>query len=146
MNFENLNSNIIQIIATNDQICNAILVNKMENRLSELVIARGTKMMTIDNAFDELAAALQFPYYFRNNWAALDECLNDSNWMPLNKCVLIISDFNKLFCKENNSKLSIDILKEIMFKASNDWKNGVNGRILNFSCVLAVQEADTAES
>ncbi|MFI6045183.1 barstar family protein [Nocardia sp. NPDC051321] len=38
---------------------------------------RGTKMRTIARVFDEVAAALQFPYYFGQNKDAFDECLRD---------------------------------------------------------------------
>ncbi|MGW1742861.1 barstar family protein [Nocardia sp. NPDC001965] len=36
---------------------------------------RGDKMRTVAALFDEFAAALQFPYYFRPNKDAFDECL-----------------------------------------------------------------------
>ncbi|MGA6208342.1 barstar family protein [Nocardia testacea] len=36
---------------------------------------RGSRMRTVPALFDEFAAALQFPYYFRPNKDAFDECL-----------------------------------------------------------------------
>ncbi|WP_327148320.1 barstar family protein [Nocardia sp. NBC_01329] len=38
---------------------------------------RGSRMRTVAALFDEFAAALQFPYYFRPNKDAFDECLFD---------------------------------------------------------------------
>ncbi|PXX66436.1 barstar (barnase inhibitor) [Nocardia tenerifensis] len=38
---------------------------------------RGTKMRTVARLFDEVASALQFPYYFGENKDAFDECLRD---------------------------------------------------------------------
>ncbi|QBS43088.1 barstar family protein [Nocardia sp. CS682] len=38
---------------------------------------RGAKMRTVARVFDEIAAALQFPYYFGENKDAFDECLRD---------------------------------------------------------------------
>ncbi|WP_405167118.1 barstar family protein [Nocardia sp. NBC_01499] len=38
---------------------------------------RGTKMRTVARVFDEIAAAMQFPYYFGQNKDAFDECLRD---------------------------------------------------------------------
>jgi hypothetical protein len=38
---------------------------------------RGRKMTTTAQLYDEFAAALQFPPYFGENWAAFDECLSD---------------------------------------------------------------------
>lgn len=46
---------------------------------------RGRKMRTVHGLFDEMAAALQFPYYFEENWAAFDECLADMDWLPMNR-------------------------------------------------------------
>lgn len=45
-------------------------------------VVRGHKMRTVDSLFDEVSAALQFPYYFGENWAAFDECLADMDWLP----------------------------------------------------------------
>jgi hypothetical protein len=42
---------------------------------------RGRKMCTVDGLFDEMAAALQFPGYFGENWPAFDECLGDMEWL-----------------------------------------------------------------
>lgn len=36
---------------------------------------RGSRMRTVSALFDEFAAALQFPYYFRPNKDSFDECL-----------------------------------------------------------------------
>lgn len=36
-----------------------------------------------------LSDALRFPRYFRRNWDALEECLNDLHWLPKNARVVI---------------------------------------------------------
>jgi hypothetical protein len=51
---------------------------------------RGRKMRTVDGLFDEVAAALQFPYYFGENWAAFDECLADMDWLPMSVGIVIV--------------------------------------------------------
>lgn len=38
---------------------------------------RGSRMRTVPALYDEFAAALQFPYYFRPNKDSFDECLLD---------------------------------------------------------------------
>jgi hypothetical protein len=53
---------------------------------------RGVKMTTTAKLFDEMAAALQFPYYFGENWDALDECLADLDWLQADAYVIVILD------------------------------------------------------
>src|SRR5262249_13001237 len=51
---------------------------------------RGRKMRTVDGLFDEMAAALQFPYYFGENWPAFNECLADMDWLPMGLGIAIV--------------------------------------------------------
>jgi hypothetical protein len=51
---------------------------------------RGRKIGTVERLFDEVAAALQFPYYFGENWAAFDECLADMDWLPMGAGVVVV--------------------------------------------------------
>jgi hypothetical protein len=53
-------------------------------------MVRGRKMRTVDGVFDEMAAALQFPPYFGENWAAFDECLADMDWLPMNVGIVVV--------------------------------------------------------
>jgi RNAse (barnase) inhibitor barstar len=43
---------------------------------------RGHKMRTEKALCDEFGAALQFPWYFGENWDALSDCLRDLAWLP----------------------------------------------------------------
>ncbi|WP_265338698.1 barstar family protein [Cellulomonas gilvus] len=53
-------------------------------------LVRGRKMRNVSTLFDEVSAALQFPYYFGENWGAFDECLADMDWLPLQVGVVIV--------------------------------------------------------
>lgn len=53
-------------------------------------IVRGRKMRTVETMFDEMAAALQFPSYFGENWPAFYECLPDMNWLPMTVGIVIL--------------------------------------------------------
>lgn len=61
---------------------------------------RGRKATRQASLFDEMAAALQFPYYFGENWDALDECLADLEWLPADAYVLCFLDTMRLLEEE----------------------------------------------
>jgi hypothetical protein len=50
---------------------------------------RGGKMPTLPAAFSEFAAALQFPWYFGENMAALVDCLGDLSWLADNVLIIV---------------------------------------------------------
>jgi hypothetical protein len=53
--------------------------------------ARGSKSRTTAAFFDEVAAALQFPPHFGENWDALHDSLCDLSWLPT-AVVLCVTD------------------------------------------------------
>lgn len=53
---------------------------------------RGRKMRTLDGLFDEFSAAMQFPYYFGENWPAFDECIADLEWVTTRSVVVLIDE------------------------------------------------------
>jgi RNAse (barnase) inhibitor barstar len=55
-------------------------------------VLRGQKMADIHAFYDEIGAALQFPYYFGENLNALDECLRDLEWLPADRYVIVVRD------------------------------------------------------
>jgi len=62
-------------------------------------VLRGSRSRTRAGFFGETAAALQFPYYFGENWHAFDECIT-SLWMAGDATVLLIADAHLLFADE----------------------------------------------
>lgn len=80
---------------------------------------RGEKSIDLESFFDEYSAALQFPYYFGENWAAFDECLNDLRLYGEKKIILFISDTQDLLRKEN--EMQINNLIDILVNATLEW-------------------------
>ena len=77
----------------------ATLQRQAHGRVATRVL-RGGKMRTTAGLFDEVAAALQFPPYFGENWDALDECLADLEWLRADAFVLTILDAVRLLDQE----------------------------------------------
>jgi Barstar (barnase inhibitor) len=70
-------------------------------------IVRGRKMRTVNSLFDEVSAALQFPPYFGENWAAFDECLADMDWwLPTGGLVVAISNSADVLTDESDAELA----------------------------------------
>lgn len=54
-------------------------------------VIRGTRCRTRKSLFQEWAAALQFPYYFGENWDAFEECLADLGWLRADRVVIYLT-------------------------------------------------------
>jgi len=80
---------------------------------------RGTKMRTLQGLFDEISAALQFPAYFGENWDALNDCLNDLDWLPVGPCTLVIFDTQHLLDRAEPADRSA--LAEILKATAEAW-------------------------
>ena len=65
-----------------------------------VTLLRGKRMTNFSNLYQEIAAALQFPYYFGNNWNALIECIQDLLWINKNYFVLGIDTADLILSEE----------------------------------------------
>ena len=95
-----------------------------EDRYIAVRIVRGTKMKTEMQLFDEFAAALQFPYYFGENWDALNECINDLSWMPAERFVLVITNAAEALAETTDA---FRTLMEILCDAGREWSKASPG-------------------
>jgi RNAse (barnase) inhibitor barstar len=85
---------------------------------------RGKRMTDLDSLFNEFAAALQFPYYFGENWAAFDECLADLDWMKADAYILIVMDMSPVLSKEDKGQFVT--LIDILQKVAEEWSEPVD--------------------
>jgi RNAse (barnase) inhibitor barstar len=72
-------------------------------------VVRGKKMKTRNGFFDEFASAFQFPDYFGENWAALDECLSDLEWIPAEGYVVLMPQAASLLSDEDREDRTIAV-------------------------------------
>lgn len=85
---------------------------------------RGAKMSTIERMHNEIGAVLQFPWYYGENWAALDECINDLEWLPGKAYILIFTDAEQLLAEEDDELLGIFI--RVLHNAAAEWNGQVD--------------------
>ncbi len=62
------------------------------------ILLEGKKMTTLRGVFDEIAEKFKFPNYFGANFHALSEMLNDLEWFPQDSYIVLIEDFDRIFC------------------------------------------------
>ena len=58
---------------------------------------RGKRCQNEDALFCEISASFQFPWYFGENWPALDECLCDLVWLDIKSLFIVVDDFSATF-------------------------------------------------
>ncbi len=87
---------------------------------------RGQKARTTQALFDEFAAALQFPYYFGENWDAFDECLTDLEWLPADAYILLIENSTHVLETETPDRLSTFF--QILERAGREWGTPAAGQ------------------
>ncbi|MGH9526411.1 MAG: barstar family protein [Terriglobales bacterium] len=101
---------------------------------------RGGKMRTRREALDEMAAALQFPWYFGENWDALDECMQDLEWLGAKHVVIAVGDASELLA--DAPERDRETFAGVMKRAARE-RNG--GAVLSLHAVLQVQTKPHSE-
>jgi RNAse (barnase) inhibitor barstar len=106
----------------------------------DILRVRGTKSSDDARFFDELAAALQFPYYFGENWNALWDCITDLNWLKGSSFVVVFDSAEHLL---SESDRGFQFLLTVLTDAHGRWHQetadfGARGRQpIAFQSVLA---------
>lgn len=98
----------------------AELENIVKTNPTNLFILEGKNMKTRADLFSEITKKLYFPDYFGNNWNALDDCLQDLDWIHAYSIKIIVRNFDKILLEKNTEEKSIflDCLKT----ASDFWE------------------------
>jgi len=86
-------------------------------------VLRGTRMQDWSSFFSEIAAALQFPLHFGNNWAALDECLADLEWIPAQGYLLALSDAESILGSTGAADDQLAFF-QLLSRISDEWATG----------------------
>lgn len=100
-----------------DTLCH--LLQEPEFKDTVLRYVRGKRMCKLDAMFDEFAATFQFPYYFGHNWPAFDDCMEDLDWLPGAKYLLVILDSAQLL--RDDEPVEMKVLFKILEKVCREW-------------------------
>ena len=83
---------------------------------------RGKNCKTEDDFLREVAASFQIPYYYGENWAAFDECIQDLEWLNFSRIFIVFDDFSKAFRDQPaNQYLLQDRIVEYLSRAIDYW-------------------------
>jgi RNAse (barnase) inhibitor barstar len=96
----------------------------------DVLRVRGDKSPDEARFFDEVAAALQFPYYFGENWNAVWDCITDLNWLRGSSFLVVFDSAEYLL---SQSDRGFKVLLEVLTDAHTRWHRetadfGVHGR------------------
>ena len=94
---------------------NAVLADPKRNgiyRLSECDFGfaqklDGRALRSKKSLLAGIARALEFPDYFGENWDALDECLNDLEWLDGQAGALVITDAEQLLVEADGEAFGV---------------------------------------
>ncbi|MBT0768870.1 barstar family protein [Kineosporia sp. J2-2] len=85
---------------------------------------RGRKCRTRQGLFDEFAAALQFPWYFGENWPAFGDCLSDLDWIPQQGGhVLVLKEPEQVLADDDQTEF--ETFADHLRMAAREWSTAV---------------------
>ncbi len=106
-------------------------------------VVRGTKAKAVADLHAEIAAALQFPLSYGENWDALHDCLCDLAWLGAEEYVLFIADADHLL--ESASAEDAKRFFAVIQSAIKHWGEPAKGRAARpFHVVLHAAPAGVA--
>jgi len=88
-------------------------------------VVRGRKTRTVEKLFDEVSAALQFPYYFGENWAAFDECLSDMDWLP-SRVGIVVAVLDAVEVLSDEPEAELTTLARVMTHAARTYAEPID--------------------
>ncbi len=81
----------------------------------------GSKSATLKDFFSEIAVAMDFPEDSGSNLDALDEMLNDLDWIIAQKVIILITNSQEWLSKEKSIDKILTVL-DILDATAEDWK------------------------
>jgi hypothetical protein len=104
----------------------------------------GSETRRVSDLDDDFAAALQFPWYFGENWAAFDECIKDLAWLPAEAGYVVVLTDPLLVLEDSPEDFAV--LVRVLGSAVEEWATPVDvgewwdRPSVPFNVVLAAEE------
>lgn len=122
-----MNQNIKQISLTHGEVYHKMWLESQAGAYVSYL--RAKKYKTEDDFLIEVAASFQFPYYYGENWAAFDECIQDLEWLNFSRILVVFDDFSKAFRDQPSiQNLLQDRIVEYWSRAIDYWAS--EGKII----------------
>ncbi len=89
-----------------------------------VAIIDGSDCQTLNSFLKKMGLVFKFPSYYGQNLDALNECLNDLEWLDKPNYILLIKNAQKLLCKE-----AIEVKNRVLAlleNVSKEWANVPN--------------------
>lgn len=139
MNVEENKSNWAKVLAGRERDIDTMLQSdKQRGRVNRII--RGKRCTTEKELFQEFAAALQFPYYFGENWDAFDECISDLNWLDAERCSIAITNCDQLLAESTYCDVFFKLLKDAHeFIESSNPKSVTLSKLAGLQFILHVE-------
>ena len=81
----------------------------------------GLKALSMKDFHEQIGLAMQFPDYSGKNLDALDEMLNDLEWIKQEKVIIYINNSAEWLSKEKSEEKILNVL-DIFDATAEDWK------------------------
>lgn len=80
---------------------------------------RGKRCVDDSSTLQEWAAALQFPWYFGENWNAFQECMIDLWWLQTARYLFVVTDINLVFPEDSGG---LAVMVSLLKDAEETWR------------------------
>jgi hypothetical protein len=107
------------VVATASELEDLRLRSMLRRPRAVVRVLRGGRCRNVTGLFGEVGAALQFPYYFGENWAAFDECITDLDWLDGDAYLLLVNESQALLADADAEDFRI--LLETLTRANVEW-------------------------
>lgn len=97
----------------------------------------------------EFARELAFPPYYGRNWSALEDCLDDLEWLPGSAYLLVVESAQDLLADEPDER--VGLLGDLLLRVAEQWGQAVDEggsfdrRAVPFHVVLVTLGQDAAD-